>query len=229
MVHGTDSTCRPNCYRWHGGSRALRFVELECPRCSAPRVNMARAYGRPWPCTCRQPEKGPRRAGGRCPRDGGNGARMVRRGAANIRITVPLTALTILDMPGRLHETLTDVRIRSAASTLELLGQLDESNFFRAPRQTPGIFTGSGRQLAQGHPLAHFAPSACSSEPRGWSVPCQVARRRGVRASRAGGQGRARPPYLPRSLVDRRFSRCEERTFTSSAARRAASVSELRL
>jgi hypothetical protein len=137
VMHGPDSTCRPNCYRWHGGSRALRFVELECPKCSVPRVNMARAYGRPWPCTCRHAEKGPRRAGDRCPRDGGNSARMIQRSAANLRMTVPVTALTILDMPGRLHEALTDPGIRSAASTLELVGQLDESNFFRALDRLP--------------------------------------------------------------------------------------------
>ena len=110
VVHGPGVACRPDYYLWHGGGRALRFVELECPRCSAPQANMGQAYGRHWPCSCRLPELGPAPAGVRCPRNNGNGARMMQRGAANLRMTVLAAALTILDMPGRLHNVLTDQR-----------------------------------------------------------------------------------------------------------------------
>ncbi len=134
VVHDdSGSNCRSNYYLWHGGSRAFRFVELQCPRCPTPRVNMGQKYARKnWGCSGRRPEMGPRAADGSGQSSNGHTAQMIQRSAASIRMTVPITALTILDMPGRLHAILTDSRIRSAASTLESIGQLDESNFFRA-------------------------------------------------------------------------------------------------
>ena len=58
VVHGPGGSCHPDHYRWHGGGRALRFVELECPRCNVPRANMGMAYGGSWPCRSRLPEVG---------------------------------------------------------------------------------------------------------------------------------------------------------------------------
>jgi hypothetical protein len=157
VVHGAGSGCRPDYYRWHGGGRALRFVELECPRCSAPRANMGQAYGRHWPCSCRLPEQGPPPQGVRCPRSNGNSARIMQRGAANLRMTVPAAALTILDMPGRLHNVLTDQRILTAAGLLQSMGLLDETNFIRSlgsltpplPAATMGLLTGTPWAMLQ--------------------------------------------------------------------------------
>ena len=129
VVHGPGASCRPNHYLWHGGGRALRFVELECPQCHV-RANMGQAYGRSWPCRCRTPEVGPPQPGVRCARSGGSSGRIMQRGAANLRMPVPVAALTIMDMPGRLHNVLTDQRILTTASNLQLLGQLNQTTFF---------------------------------------------------------------------------------------------------
>ena len=129
VVHGTGGTCQPDYYRWHGGGRALRFVELECPRCNVPRANMGQAYGHNWPCRCRLPELGAAPRGVRCTRANGNGAHMVQRGAANLRMNVPVAALTIIDMPGRLHNILADQRILSGANMLQSMGMLDHARF----------------------------------------------------------------------------------------------------
>jgi hypothetical protein len=157
VVHGPGSACRPDFYRWYGGGRALRFVELECPQCGVPRANMGQAYGRSWPCSCRLPELGPAPRGVRCPRNNGNSGRIMQRGAANLRMTVPVAALTILDMPGRLHNVLTDQRILTAASLLQSLGMLDQANFLRSlgaltpplPAPTLGLLTGTPWNMLQ--------------------------------------------------------------------------------
>lgn len=149
VVHGPGGGCRPDYYRWHGGGRALRFVELECPQCSVPRASMGLAYGRYWPCTCRFPEQGAAPSGVRCPRSNGNSARMMQRGAANLRMTTTVAALTIMDMPGRLHNVLTDQRILTAAGLLQSMGILDQANFLRSlgtltpplPTVTLGLLT----------------------------------------------------------------------------------------
>jgi hypothetical protein len=132
VVHGGGSSCQPDHYRWHGGGRALRFVELECPRCHVPRANMGQAYGHNWPCRTRFPERGPAPSGLRCTRSNGNGAQMVQRGAANLRMNVPVAALTIIDMPGRLHNVLADHRILSNANLLHSMGILDHPRFMHS-------------------------------------------------------------------------------------------------
>jgi hypothetical protein len=157
VVHGPGSPCRADFYRWHGGGRALRFVELECPQCAVPRANLGQAYGRYWPCSCRLPEQGPAPTGVRCPRSNGNSGRIMQRGAANLRMAVPVAALTILDMPGRLHNVLTDQRILTAASLLQSLGMLDQANFLRSlgtltpplPAPTLGLLTGTPWAMLQ--------------------------------------------------------------------------------
>ncbi|HKA98507.1 MAG TPA: DISARM system helicase DrmA [Streptosporangiaceae bacterium] len=132
VVHGPGGTCQPDHYRWHGGGRALRFVELECPRCNAPRANMGQAYGHHWPCRCRLPERGAAPPRVRCTRSGGNSGRVMQRGAANLRMNVPVAALTIIDLPGRLHNVLADQRILSVANLLQSMNMLDQANFQRS-------------------------------------------------------------------------------------------------
>ena len=132
VVHGPNGSCQSDYYRWYGGGRALRFVDLECPRFQSPRANMGQAYGRKWPCSCRSPESGPVRSGMRCTRSNGNGSQMVQRGAANLRMNVPVAALTIMDMPSRLHNILSDQRILTMANVLHSIGMLDQAQFFPA-------------------------------------------------------------------------------------------------
>jgi hypothetical protein len=123
IVHPTGGTCRPTFFRWHGGGRALRHVTIECPVCGN-RANFGSAYGRSWPCTGRQPEiEQPRTQG--CARE----ARIMQRGAANLHMPVIASALTILDIPTRLHTVLRDRSILGATTALRNVGQLTQQPF----------------------------------------------------------------------------------------------------
>jgi hypothetical protein len=125
IVHPTGGTCRPTFYRWHGGGRALRHVTIECPDCGN-RANFGTAYGRSWTCSGRQPEvELPRTPG--CNKD----ARIMQRGAANLHMPVITSALTILDIPTRLHTVLKDRSILAAARVLRNIGQLTQQAFYQ--------------------------------------------------------------------------------------------------
>jgi Domain of unknown function (DUF1998) len=120
VVHGTVTGCTPNFYVWRGGGRALRFVTIACPQCGASE-NFGRAYARPWRCTGRFPEIGGRSGQADCSHD----ARIHQRGAANLRLSEIVSALTIVDMPARLHNVLNDARVLATAATMRDLGVLD--------------------------------------------------------------------------------------------------------
>lgn len=120
LVHGTGSSCQPNHYVWRGGGRALRFVTIECPDCGAIE-NMGRAYARPWICSGRFPETGRRPGQAACRED----ARVHQRGAANLHLTEVVSALTIIDMPARLHNVLNDARVLATATVLRNMNALD--------------------------------------------------------------------------------------------------------
>ena len=121
LVH-PGSRCGTHHYLWHGGGRALRLVWIECPKCGA-RANFGQAYARPWPCTGRLPEYGQRPEPGalRCTKD----SRIVQRGSANLRLGELVTALTIMDIPTRLHSILADRSLLGAVSALHRRDLLD--------------------------------------------------------------------------------------------------------
>lgn len=121
LVH-SGSNCGTRHYIWHGGGRALRFVWIECPKCGA-RENFGKAYARPWPCSARLPEYGNRPDPGalRCTED----ARIVQRGSANLRLGELVTALTIMEMPTRLHGILADRSVLGAVGALHRRNLLD--------------------------------------------------------------------------------------------------------
>ena len=123
MVH-PHGRCGTRHYLWHGGGRALRLVRIECPRCRLD-VNFGHAYARAWPCSGRLVEFGGRPAAGalRCPQS----AHILQRGAANLRLGVLRTALTILDMPARLHHVLSDRTLLGAVGALHRRGLLDHT------------------------------------------------------------------------------------------------------
>lgn len=126
LVHGANSSCQPNHFIWRGGGRALRHVTLECPTCHAPQ-NFGQAYARPWLCSGRVVETGPRPQQSTCPHE----ARIHQRGAANLHMAELVSALTIVDMPARLHKVLNDGRILGTAATLKQLNLLDRSTFLK--------------------------------------------------------------------------------------------------
>lgn len=131
LVH-SGANCGTRHYRWHGGGRALKHVWLECPKCLM-RANFGIAYGRPWPCTARLLENGarPDPSTVKCVKD----AHIVQRGSANLRLPEIVTALTIMEIPTRLHDVLTDRSLLGAVRALHRKGLLDDDELLENARE----------------------------------------------------------------------------------------------
>jgi hypothetical protein len=125
IVHG-GATCagQPGYYLWVGGGGSLRNVEVRCPQCPA-QVNFGWAYGRDWRCSERFPERAPRPVQPSC----SSPTRIIQRGAANLRMPVVISALTIPPLASRLANILQDSRLMTFCSTLIGMNLLTESNF----------------------------------------------------------------------------------------------------
>jgi hypothetical protein len=91
--------CQPSALQWMGSGSALRNIEIRCPDCGE-HVNLGWAYNRPWPCSGRQAERGSTRSS--CSAE----ARIIQRGAANVRMAEIHSALTIPQADTRLHRLL---------------------------------------------------------------------------------------------------------------------------
>ena len=132
-----------------------------CPGCGAS-VNLGTAYARDWPCSGRFPELGWDRPG--CAQD----ARIIQRGAANLRIADIQTALTIPPRSTPLHRLLEMSNVRSVLITgppqskqalVEAVERLSEHGML--PRYVvDGIRASSERALmdAIGHTIAGGLP-----------------------------------------------------------------------
>lgn len=105
MKHAKDS-CAPSYLIWKGGGGALRNVTIECPDCAGV-ANLGVEYSKGHSCSGRLPEQGAERPG--C----GGEARILHRGAANLRVADLATALTIPNNDTRLHQVLGSQTIRT--------------------------------------------------------------------------------------------------------------------
>jgi hypothetical protein len=130
VVHaGAACSAQPGYYLWVGGGGSLRNVEIRCPPgraggCRA-QVNFGSAYAMDWRCSERYPERGPRPVQSAC----GAPARIIQRGAANLRIPDTTSALTIPPLASRLLNLLQDSRLMTLSSILTSANQLTEANF----------------------------------------------------------------------------------------------------
>lgn len=99
-----NKKCQPSWLRWKSSGGALRYIDIECPNCGAA-INLGLAYAREWPCSGRYPEREgnyyPNRPG-----DCDQNARIIQRGASNLRITEIVSSLTIPESDTRLHRYL---------------------------------------------------------------------------------------------------------------------------
>ena len=99
MISHRNKPCQPTFLYWRGSGSALRYITIVCPDCGGL-LNLGQAYSREWPCSGRFPERGHERHG--CEAK----AKMVQRGAANLRIPELYTSLTIPPADTRLHRIL---------------------------------------------------------------------------------------------------------------------------
>jgi len=104
MVHQKGSHyCRPSYLKWVG-SGSLRNIDIVCPKCGAS-INLGLAYSREWTCSGRFPEKESTYTPYR-PGDCQEKARIIQRGASNLRIAEIVTSLTIPESDTQLHRYL---------------------------------------------------------------------------------------------------------------------------
>lgn len=86
-------------FQWQGGGGALRNIVIACPECCAD-VNFGEAYSRKFTCNGRFPEEKNRRD------DCNKAAKIIQRGAANLRVSEVVSALTIPPLDTALHRLL---------------------------------------------------------------------------------------------------------------------------
>lgn len=102
IINHLQEDCKPPYLLWHG-SGALKNITIECPACKA-KINLGVAYSRSWSCSGRFPEK---EAGSNKFRPGcQEEARIIQRGAANLRIPEIASSLVIPQCDTRLHRLL---------------------------------------------------------------------------------------------------------------------------
>lgn len=111
IIQHLQQNCHPTTLLWRG-SGALKNITIECPQCHA-KANLGVAYSMTYRCLGRFPEKegegtNPQRPG--CNED----ARIIQRGAANLRIAEIETALVIPKCDTNLHRLLQMSAIRNA-------------------------------------------------------------------------------------------------------------------
>lgn len=113
LVHmgNHNHSCRPRSLIWEGGGGSLRNVTIRCPDCGG-NINLGFAYSMDLRCTGRFPEQGTQRPG--CDSE----AKMIQRGAANLRLSEIVTALTIPERDTRLHQILGRSVLRGAIRAL---------------------------------------------------------------------------------------------------------------
>ncbi len=100
--------CQPaSYYRWEGGGGALRNIQITCPNCGAYE-NFGSAYSRNFQCSGRFPERREDPVG--CQQQ----AKIIQRGAANLRVSELRSALTIPPLDTALHRLLQSRAILAA-------------------------------------------------------------------------------------------------------------------
>ena len=104
IIHHKQPHCNPDYLNWQG-SGALRNIDIECPHCLAS-INLGLAYSRDWPCSGRFPELEDPTTNLQQHENCSEKARILQRGAANLRICEVQTALTIPKCDTNLHNLL---------------------------------------------------------------------------------------------------------------------------
>lgn len=105
VAHQHNHNCRPSYLLWTGGGGALRNITIKCPICKEE-GNFGFAYSRDWDCTGRYPENEPTVMAQPVRPTCTEKAKIIQRGAANLRISEIKTALTIPPWDSPVHRIL---------------------------------------------------------------------------------------------------------------------------
>jgi len=111
-IRHNKEQCVPPFLLWEGGGGSLKQIDIVCPICRGE-TNLGSIYARDWPCSGRYPELG--KDGSVCDKD----ARVMQRGAANLRIADIQTALTIPPKDSPLHNILALDRVQAVLGVVK--------------------------------------------------------------------------------------------------------------
>jgi hypothetical protein len=106
LIQHKEDCSRPSHLFWEGGGSALRNINIVCPGCRRG-INLGVTYSRELRCSGRLPERDIRHD--QCDAQ----AKMIQRGAANLRIPELHSALTIPPSDTRLHRLLQSGTVRT--------------------------------------------------------------------------------------------------------------------
>lgn len=128
VAHNRNHNCHPSYLIWRGGGGALKNISIECPLCRDS-GNFGLAYARDWECTGRYPERETTGAGQAIRSGCTKVAKIIQRGAANLRISEIKTALTIPPWDSPIHRLLgmNSIKIRILGIQFQSKSQLMQS------------------------------------------------------------------------------------------------------
>jgi hypothetical protein len=121
LIRHKKKQCHPDYLIWMGGGGALKNVTIVCPKCGG-NFNLGSAYASELICTGRYPEINNDRPGCDEP------ARMMQRGASNLRVAEIISSLTIPKRDTRLHYLLANSNIINLIYTSEIKNKEDLLN-----------------------------------------------------------------------------------------------------
>ena len=100
LVHQSGECTNSNWFIWTGGGGTLTQVNIRCPICRRT-ANLGEAYGRPWKCSGRRPEReGP---GAAVRNSCSSSAKIIQRQASNLRLPELRSLFTIPPRATRLQ------------------------------------------------------------------------------------------------------------------------------
>ncbi|HZU00587.1 MAG TPA: DUF1998 domain-containing protein [Ktedonobacteraceae bacterium] len=124
IVKHLKQSCQPDYLYWRGAGSALRNITIVCPDCNGS-VNLGLAYSQPLTCSGRFPERGAARSS--CDAE----AKMIQRGASNLRMPELYSSLTIPPSDTRLNRLLETSAIRGALALSSISTKQDLMNVLR--------------------------------------------------------------------------------------------------
>ena len=118
IIKHRKSPCQPPYLLWEGAGSALRNIRIVCPACDGA-VNLGIAYNMPLLCSGRFPERGSARS--TCDAE----AKVIQRGASNLRVAELYSSLTIPPSDTRLNRLLETSVIRAVVTVSNVVTKQD--------------------------------------------------------------------------------------------------------
>lgn len=223
LITHANPDCEPSFLTWKGSGGALRQVRIRCPDCHRSE-SLGAAYSRDWLCRGRFPELETNTG---C---SGSTARIIQRGAANLRTAELVTALTIPPRVSAVHRILEGGLARgviisnSITTKAALIGAL-------APLVTQGLFSKASLDGIERHSADDVDAAIMDARAllAGGTVADLKAEEFDKLRQAATEGAPARPPAIPGEVPGFEIVRNDVRLMPMALRLRVAPVSRLRV